>query len=63
MKTKKLLKAMIDKDLNNVKLAELTGVTDRQIRRIIIGKSNGSLKWWKKAAEVLGVDVTEIIED
>jgi len=62
MKTKKLLKMMIDKDIKKTKLAELTGVTDRQVRLITSGQSQGSLKWWRKAAEVLGCDVTEIIE-
>jgi len=62
MKTKKLLKVMIDKDIKKTKLAELTGVTDRQVRRITSGQSPGSLSWWRKAAYVLGCDVTEIIE-
>lgn len=62
MKTKKLLKVMIDKEFTKVMLAEKTGVTDRQVRRITNGLSNGSVKWWKKAAEVLGVELKNIIE-
>lgn len=62
MKTKKLLKMLVDKELTKKELADLTGVTDRQVRRIVVGKSCGSLTWWRKAAEVLGVDVSDIIE-
>ena len=63
MKTKKLLKAMVDKEISKSKLSELTGVTLQQVGRIVNGKSSGSLAWWRKAAEVLEVEVTEIIED
>lgn len=62
MKTKKLLKVLIDKELSKKDLADLTGITDRQVRRIVVGSSNGSLKWWRKAAEVLNVDLLDIIE-
>lgn len=62
MKTKKLLKMMVDKELSKKQLAEKTGVSDRQVRLITTGKSNGSVSWWKKAAEVLGVDIADIIE-
>ena len=62
MFAKKLLKMMIDKGINKTQLAELTDVTIQQIGRIANGKSSGSLAWWRKAAEVLGCDVTEIIE-
>lgn len=62
MKTKKLLKVMIDKDMTKIMLAEKTGITDRQVRKIVMGESNGSLTWWKKAAEVLGVELIDIIE-
>ena len=62
MKTKKLLKKMIDKEVSKKQLSELTGVTDRQIRRITSGVSIGSLKWWKKAAEVLGCELSDIVE-
>ena len=62
METKKLLKMMIDRSIKKSQLAKLTGVTDRQVRRITAGQSPGSLNWWRKAAEVLGCDVTEIIE-
>jgi DNA-binding Xre family transcriptional regulator len=63
MKTKKLLKVMVDKEISKSKLGELTGVTLQQIGRIVNGKSSGSLSWWRKAAEVLQVEVAEIIED
>ena len=59
---KKLRKMLIDKNMNFRTLASLTDITYRQVSRIVNGHSNGSLKWWRKAAEVLGCDVTEIIE-
>lgn len=62
MKTKKLLKMMIDKNYTKQKLADATGVTARQVRLIANGESNGSLKWWKKAAEVLGCELSDIVE-
>lgn len=61
-KNKKLRKMLIDKGTSPIKLAESTGVTYQQVNRIMNGSSNGSLAWWKKAAEVLGVDVSEILE-
>lgn len=62
MRAKKLLKLLIDKDMSKKELADLTGITDRQVRRITIGVSNGSLSWWRKAAEVLGVELKDILE-
>lgn len=62
MKTKRLLKMMVDKEVSKTQLAELTGVTIQQVGRITNGRSSGSLAWWRKAAEVLGCEVTEIIE-
>lgn len=62
MVTKKLLKMMIDKGIKKSELAKLTNVTDRQIRYITRGDSPGSLTWWRKAAEVLGCEVADIIE-
>jgi DNA-binding Xre family transcriptional regulator len=62
MKTKKLLKMMIDKNMSKAKLAKLTEVTPQQIRNITSGTSNGSNKWWRKAAEVLECDLADIIE-
>lgn len=62
MKNKKLRKLLIDKDLKFKQLAEMTDVSFRQVSRIINGTSEGSLKWWRKAAEVLEVDITEIME-
>ena len=53
---------MVDKEISKTQLAELTGVTIQQIGRITNGRSSGSLAWWRKASEVLGCDVTEIIE-
>ena len=62
MKNKKLRKMLIDANINFRVLAEKTGVTYMQVSRIVNGHSNGSTKWWRKAAEVLGCDITEIIE-
>ena len=62
MKTKKLLKMMIDKGITKKQLSVLTDVTDRQVRRITTGDSPGSLSWWRRAAEVLNCDVTDIVE-
>lgn len=59
---KKLRKLLIDKEMKIVELAELTGVDYRQVSRIINGHSDGSLKWWRKAAEVLGVELKDILE-
>ena len=63
IRAKKLRKALIDSDMSIKLLAEKTGVTDRQVRRIINGYSNGSVAWWKRAAEVLNVNISDIIED
>lgn len=62
MKTKKLLKMMIDKNMTKKQLAEKTDISFRQISKITTGESSGSLGWWRKAAEVLGVDISDIIE-
>jgi DNA-binding Xre family transcriptional regulator len=62
MKTKRLLKMMIDKGYTKQQLADATGVTARQVRLISNGESNGSLRWWKKAAEVLGCELSDIVE-
>ena len=63
MKNKKLRKVLIDANMNFRTLAIETGITYRQVSRIVNGHSNGSMKWWKKAAEVLNVNLTDIIED
>jgi DNA-binding Xre family transcriptional regulator len=63
MKNKKLLKMLVERELNKTQLAELTEVSVRQVRRIVNGYSSGSLAWWRKAAEVLNCTVAEIIED
>ena len=62
MKNKKLRKSMIDADVKVKDLATKTGVSDTQIRRILNGDSNGSLDWWRKASDVLGVAVGDILE-
>jgi DNA-binding Xre family transcriptional regulator len=62
MKTKKLLKLMIDREHTIQMLADKTEVTSAQVRRIVSGESNGSVKWWKKAAEVLGCELSDIVE-
>jgi len=62
MKTKKLLKLMIDREHTIQMLADKTEVTAAQVRRIVSGESNGSVKWWKKAAEVLGCELSDIVE-
>lgn len=62
MNNKKLRKLLIDKNMRLYQLAEATGLTYRQVSRILNGSSNGSFKWWRKAAEVLGVDISEIVE-
>lgn len=62
MKTKKLLKMMIDKSVTKKQLSEKTGISDRQIRRITAGTQNGTLEWWRKAAEVLECSIADIIE-
>ena len=61
MKNKKLAKMLIEKNIKQVELAEKTGISKTHVHRIISGKSNGSVKWWKEAAEILGVDVSEIL--
>lgn len=61
-KNKKLRKMLIDKGLSPIQLAEKTNVTYQQVNRIMNGSSNGSITWWKKAAETLQVDITEIME-
>jgi len=62
VKAKKLLKVMIDKNISKKQLAELTDVTPQQVRNITSGVSNGSNKWWRKAAEVLDCTIADIIE-
>lgn len=62
MRNKKLRKMLIDSNMNFRTLAEKTNITYRQVSRIVNGHSSGSLAWWRKAAEVLGCEVTEIIE-
>lgn len=62
MKTKKLLKMMIDKSVTKKQLSEKTGISDRQIRRITAGTQNGTIEWWRKAAEVLECNIADIIE-
>lgn len=59
---KKLKKAMIDKDMKIKDLAEKTGVSIGQISLILNQKSDGSLAWWRRAAEVLGVELSDILE-
>lgn len=61
-KNKKLRKMLIDKGFSAIQLAEKTNVTYQQVNRIMNGSSNGSIAWWKKAAETLQVDITEIME-
>lgn len=58
----KLRKVMLDKEMSAKKLADETGFTTVQISRIMNGHSNGSIKWWKLAAEKLGVEMSEIME-
>jgi DNA-binding Xre family transcriptional regulator len=62
MKTKKLLKMMIDKNINKKELSEKTGLSDRQVRRITSGVQSGTIEWWRKAAEVLECTIADIIE-
>ena len=62
MKNKKLRKLLVDKECNLTELAKATNVTLKQVSRIVNGQSNGSLKWWKKAAEVLGCELSDIVE-
>ena len=62
MHTKKLLKMMIDKSITKKQLSEKTGISDRQVRRITSGAQDGTLEWWRKAAEVLECDLADIIE-
>jgi transcriptional regulator with XRE-family HTH domain len=62
VQAKKLLKKMIDENISKKELADKLGLSDRQVRRITRGTSNGSLTFWRKAAEVLNCDLTDIIE-
>ena len=62
MQAKKLLKKLIDENMTKSDLAEKLGITDTQVRRITRGASNGSLAFWRKAAEVLNCEITDIIE-
>jgi DNA-binding Xre family transcriptional regulator len=59
---KKLKKVMIDKNVLMMNLAKGTGITSVHVSRIVNGQSPGSMEWWKKAAEFLGVELSEIIE-
>ena len=62
VQAKKLLKKMIDENISKKELADKLGLSDRQVRRITRGTSNGSLTFWRKAAEVLNCELTDIIE-
>jgi len=59
---RKIKKVLNDKKMGNIELAELTGRSERQVRRIVNGYSEGSVVWWRKAAKVLGVNMSDIIE-
>jgi transcriptional regulator with XRE-family HTH domain len=62
VQAKKLLKKMIDENISKKELADKLGLSDRQVRRITRGTSNGSLTFWRKAAEALNCELTDIIE-
>jgi len=62
VQAKKLLKKMIDENISKKELADKLGLSDRQVRRITRGTSNGSLTFWRKAAEVLNCELADIIE-
>lgn len=61
-KKRKLKKVMIDKNVLMYNLAKGTGVSAVQISRIVNGQSDGSMEWWRKAAEFLEVEMSEIVE-
>ena len=52
---------MLEKDMLMYDLAKATDVSSVQVSRIVNGHSNGSLKWWNKAAEVLDCTILEIM--
>lgn len=58
----KLKNVLKEKGMTQRQLAYLTGITDRHVSRIIHKDSPGSLTWWRKTANVLGVELTDIIE-
>lgn len=62
--SKKILlrKKMAEKSVIAYELARATGVTSVQVSRVLNGHSNGSIEWWQKAAEFLGVELKDIIE-
>ena len=62
VKRNKLKKVMVDKEIMFYQLAKETNVSVVHISRIATGESNGSVKWWRRAAEVLGVEIGDIIE-
>lgn len=62
VKRKKLRMKMLEREVNASELASLTGVTAKHMSFIVNDRTPGSIKWWKKAAEVLDCDIGDIIE-
>lgn len=60
---KKLQLAMAKKCINSCELAELTGVSKSLISSYFAGSREPRPKTLGKIAKVLGVDVTEIVEE
>lgn len=58
-----LLRIMLEKKLNLTKLSELTGVDERTIRTIRTGKRKPSLSTYRKLAEGLEIDASELLDD
>ena len=60
---RKLLRLVAEKKLTQVQLAELAGIADSTVRRILTRNQSVQLVTAGKLAAALGVDIFEILDD
>ena len=59
---KKLKIKLIERGTGRYDLAVATGVSETQVSRIMNGHSDGSVDFWRKAADFLDCEIGDIIE-
>jgi DNA-binding XRE family transcriptional regulator len=60
---KRLREVRTEKDMSGSELAQKVGVTRQHIQRIETGRSAASVEVWICIADVLGVDLTDLVGD
>lgn len=61
-KRQNLISARIEKELTQVEIAKLLGVSERHYKSLEAGTSDGSVKVWEKLKEITGKSIDFLLE-